>query len=261
MQLETLMREERQARLGGYRFLPFIFGGGAVLGAIMVACGGGGGARLIAPPPPPASATPCAAFQTPGPASGQTHARLGMYYFDGWSGPLTNYHFNGLLQGAYQGREPVTGWQDSSSCAVEQQLAWARKFGIDFFVFDWYFNATSSDPGEDLNSGIAITHALPNRHGMQYALLFIDDPPFVNSAADWPAIINQWMGYMTDPAYVKVNGKPLLIIIDMGAMRNLFGSSAGVTGALNQLRAAAQTKGLPGVFVVGVFGEPLGSSG
>lgn len=30
------------------------------------------------------------------PASAQTRTRLGAYYFDGWSGPLTNFHFQGL---------------------------------------------------------------------------------------------------------------------------------------------------------------------
>jgi hypothetical protein len=54
-----------------------------------------------------------------GPASGQTKARLGAYYFDGWAGQLTNFHFNGLVDGSYQDRQPVTGWQDNSPCAVE----------------------------------------------------------------------------------------------------------------------------------------------
>ena len=232
---------------------------GVSLAVTMDACAGGGSVTSIERPPP-VSPTPCLT-QPAGPASGQTRARLGAYYFDGWSGPLTNYHFNGLLSGSYQGRQPVTGWQDNSSCAVEQQLAWAHKFGIDFFVFDWYFNATINDPGEDLNSAIAFTHALPDRHGMQYAILFVDSDPFVPQATDWPGIINQWMTYMTDPAYVKVNGKPLLIVIDAGQMRNIFGSSAGVNSALAQLRAAAVAKGLAGVFVAAVFGVPEGSSG
>jgi len=38
------------------------------------------------------------------PASGQTSARLGAYYFDGWSGPLSNFHFQDLPLGPYQAR-------------------------------------------------------------------------------------------------------------------------------------------------------------
>jgi hypothetical protein len=99
---------------------------------------------------------------TPATVSTETRARLGAYYFDGWSGPLTNFHFNGLPLGPYQYRQPVSGWQDNSTCAVEQQLASAHNFGIDFFVFDWYLKAQTNDPGENLDSALQIRHALPD---------------------------------------------------------------------------------------------------
>ncbi len=203
---------------------------------------------------------PCV-LATASPASTQTRARLGAYYFDGWSGPLTNFHFQGLPNGPYQDREPLSGWQDNNNCAVEQQLAWARSFGVNFFVFDWYFNTAVTEPGDDLNSALKITHALPDRHGMQYAILYVNAPPFVIGPADWTGAINEWMGYMTDPAYMHVNGKPLFHIIDMGQMRQAFGSSTAVSAALNQFRAAAQAHGLAGVYIVGGFGAPDGSSG
>jgi len=198
-----------------------------------------------------------------GPTSGQTLARVGVYYFDGWAGPLTEYHFNGLVNGSYVDRQPLSGWRDDNSCAVEQQLAWARNAGIDFFVFDWYFNPVVNEPGsnEDLNSAINITRSLPDRHGMQYAILYVDGGTFVVGPADWTTAVNEWISYFNDQAYVLVNGKPLFIVIDMGTMRQAFGSSAGVVAALGQLRATAQAQGFPGVYIVGGFGLPDGTSG
>jgi hypothetical protein len=219
-------------------------------------------------PAPNASVSNTVQFTIPcelpaaGSASSQSRARLGAYYFDGWAGPLTNFHFKGMPGGPYQDRQPLSGWQDNNLCAVEQQLAWAHGFGIDFFVFDWYFNTAVTDPsGEDLNSALKITHALPDRHGMQYAILYVNSPPFVVDPTDWAAAISEWMSYMTDPAYMKVNGKPLFHVIDMGQMRQTFGSSTAVSTALNQLRTAAQARGLAGAYIVGGFGVTDGTSG
>jgi IPT/TIG domain-containing protein/glycosyl transferase family WbsX len=205
-------------------------------------------------------AVPCV-IPSSAPASGQTNARLGAYYFDGWSGPLSNFHFQGLPLGPYQDRQPFSAWQDNSICAVEQQLATAHNFGIDFFVFDWYFNVAVNDPGENLNSALQITQALPNRYGMQYAILYVDSPPFDVQPTNWTTAVNEWVGYMIDPDYVQVSGKPVMFIIDVGEMRSDFGTSVAVSGALQQLSAAAQAQGLSGVYVVGGFGVPDGTMG
>jgi Glycosyltransferase WbsX/IPT/TIG domain len=202
---------------------------------------------------------PCV-LAAPTAASTQTRARLGAYYFDGWAGPLTEFHFNGLVSSSYQGREPLSGWRDDNACAVEQQLAWAHAFGLSFFVFDWYFNGSVIEPTDDLNSAFKITRSLPDRHGMQYAILYVNQGPFkITNSADWTASVTEWVGYMKDADYVRVNGKPLFIVIDLYAMRETFGSSATVQAKLSELRAVAQTQGLPGVTVVGGMFIPDGA--
>jgi Glycosyltransferase WbsX len=203
---------------------------------------------------------PCV-IAPPSLAATQTKARVGAYYFDGWSSPLTNFHFAGMPLGPYKNRQPFSGWQDAYRCSVEQQLASAHNFGVDFFVFDWYFDVQKNEPGDKLNSALAITHALPDRHGMQYAILYVDSAPFVAGKAEWSSAVKEWVGYMKDPAYMRINGMPAFFIIDVGGMYQVFGSDAGVSAALNELRAAAQTAGLPGVYVVGGFGQPDGTLG
>ena len=206
---------------------------------------------------------PCV-FAQDTPASTQTQARLGAYYFDGWAGPLNSYHLALLVNTPYQNREPLSGWRDDNSCAVEQQFAWAHSFGLSFFAFDWYFNAAVNDAqgNENLNSALQITHGLANRHGMQYAILYVDQGNFtITNSTDWNTAVAEWVGYMTDSAYMKVDGKPLLMVIDMINMREAFGSSQAVNAAFSQLRAAAQSHGLPGVYIVGgmdfVGGSPV----
>ncbi len=202
---------------------------------------------------------PCV-IPPPAPASTQIRARVGAYYFDGWAGSLTREHFNGLVNGPYQDRQPLSGWQDNSACAIERQLAWAHNFGIDFLIFDWYFKPETSY-GEPLNSALQITHSLPDRHGMEYAILYVSGPPFVVSPADWQSAVNEWVAYMTDPAYLRVHGMAAFFIINVGQVHQDFGSAAAVNTALGQLRAAARAQGLPGVYVVGGFGTPDGTMG
>src|SRR5208283_299741 len=250
--------------------LPTTFVSSALLTAVIPASavtGAGLDSVTVVNPAPGGGASPSLNFAvpcviaSPAPASAQTRARLGAYYFDGWSGPLTNFHFQGLPLGLYQDRQPISGWQDSSICAIEQQLATAHNFGIDFFVFDWYYNVQVNDPGENLNSALQITHVLADRHGMQYAILYVSSPPFDVGPADWSSAVAEWVGYMTDPDYVRVNGSPVLFIINVGQVRQDFGSSVAVSSALNQLRSAAKAQGLPGVYIVGGFGVPNGTMG
>jgi len=126
---------------------------------------------------------------------------------------------------------------------------------LTFVNFSQHFSTSGTNDTGSLALLRASTCKLQHtdRHGMQYAILYVNSPPFVAALADWPTAVNQWIGYMSDPAYATVNGKPLLIVIDMGNMRQTFGSSAAVASALNQLRKAAVACGMPGVYVIGGF--------
>ena len=90
-----------------------------LLTCLLTACGEAGRSGLSSPD---ARACP---LPDPGPAAGQTLARLGAYYFDGWSGPLSNFHFDGLVRespfGSFRDREPLTGSREVWSARAVSQ--------------------------------------------------------------------------------------------------------------------------------------------
>src|SRR5258708_17036818 len=95
---------------------------------------------------------------------------------------------------------------------------------------------------------------------MGLPLLYVDRGGIIGPA-DWPAAVQTWAGLFPDRDYVKVNGKPLFMLIDVYNMLQAFGGShAAVRSAFDSLRAAAQQKGLPGVYVVGGFGVFTGAA-
>jgi Glycosyltransferase WbsX len=60
--------------------------------------------------------------------------------------------------------------------------------------------------------------------------------------------VTEWLTYMTEPDYVRINGKPvLLVLVDRPEE----------AGLLQQLRTTALTQGLPGVYIVGGVGIPV----
>lgn len=181
-------------------------------------------------------------------------ARVGAYYFDGWSGPLSNFHFEGLAwpgpNGQFLGRRPLSGWRDNSPEALQAQLRWAHADGIGFFVFDWF---TDADPESGvLNTAHDNYLKLRDHDGVQYALMYVNQSPSV-IRGDWARVVETWVTQdFLSPDYVRIDGKPLLLIFDTtGFRQQVGGSSADVNRAIDTLQETARRHGLPGVFVVG----------
>jgi hypothetical protein len=177
-------------------------------------------------------------------------ARVGAFYFDGWAGPLTSFHFGGLLGTPYAGRRPLSGWRDDASAALQAQLRWAHADGIGFFAFDWYYKP---DPG---NGPINLAHdtylRLPEHDGVGFALTYVNQPGFVIPPDQWASVADQWVTEdFLNTDYVRIDGKPLLIILDERFFNLQMGGAAGVNAAIATLQDAAKRHGLPGVFVVG----------
>jgi Glycosyltransferase WbsX len=195
------------------------------------------------------------------PATGNStpSARVGAFYFDGWAGDVSGFHFDGLEHpgplGFFPQRQPLSGWRDNTPQALEAQLRWAHEDGISFFVFDWFHDP---DPS---NGPVNMAHdnylKLHDHDGVGYALAYIGNGPFGVPLTEWPAVADQWVTKdFLNPNYVRIGGKPLLVVYEINDVAQLWGGAAGVNEALDILQQAARRHGLPGVFVVGTHQEP-----
>jgi Glycosyltransferase WbsX/Divergent InlB B-repeat domain len=194
----------------------------------------------------------CSIAVDPAGAQNTPSGRVGAYYFDGWAGPPSTFFFNGLIGGQYNGRRPLTGWRDDTAQSLDKQLSWAGDAGIGFFAFDWYFGAESRTDGtESLNHALGNYRAMSDHHGVNFALLYVNAPPFEIPAADWPAVSEAWVGDMANPSYERVEGKPILLILNSFSLSAQLGGEQGVNRVFSGLREAARRRGLPGVFIIG----------
>jgi hypothetical protein len=176
--------------------------------------------------------------------------QIGAYYFSGWSHGPNNNLTPLLASGPLRKYEPLIGWYDDSQAQVDKNILQAAAAGIDFFAFDWYDTARSPyATDQSLNEGLGYYLTSRQRYRLNFCLTFIDQNPFLPRPRDWAGLVKTWMQYLKQPDYVRVGGKPLFIVFSPEHMRDIFGSSANVHLALNDLRAAARKAHLPGVTI------------
>lgn len=184
-----------------------------------------------------------AAFACATAAGGQTtepptkRATIGVYYFDGWSGknrydgnPSQPWakgaptHLTKKLAEDFGLREPVWGWRNDSQEIMDRQITLAAENGVDFFLFCWYWKDNRGPINEDAIKSQP-THTSLNlylnskeKDKLKYCLLIANHGGAeIIGDKNWEDAVRHQARHFSDPQYVRVGGKPLVVIFGSGA--------------------------------------------
>ena len=167
---------------------------------------------------------------------------VGMYYFPRWQ----IYRWWSYLEN-FPERKPLLGYyREGDPEVADWQIKWMVEHGVTFIVYDWYWES----------GVIQLEHALENgyfrakyRDKIKFCLLWANhNSPGTASAEDMVKVTRYWLdNYFLKPEYLKVDGKPVVIIFNPSRLTNDMGVEA-VKQALAKSRDMAKERGLPGIY-------------
>ncbi|MBB6271613.1 hypothetical protein HDF26_002070 [Pedobacter cryoconitis] len=174
--------------------------------------------------------------------------KLGAYYFDGWTGKYAQ-HISPKLMNSFADRKPKWGWITSSQKIVDQQILAASGAGLSFFSFCWYYSGKDKYKGEPLNNALKFFQKSAYSGKMQYCLMVANHKGFEIGKEDWGTVQAEWIRQFKTAGYLRVDGKPLLILFSVQSLVDQLGSVDSVKSAFQSLKTAAIASGLSGVTI------------
>lgn len=179
--------------------------------------------------------------------------------------------------GHYQPRQPLWGYEmDDDPRVVEKWINTALRYGVDTFIYDWYWYST-----EDGYSGPYLESALdngflkaPSCRKMNFYIMWANHDVIYNywnyhkwgdrtdrlfnPDVDWAGfrkIVSRVIDlYFKQPNYVKIDGRPVFAIFSMDNFIRSFGSLSEAARAVEYLRAEVVKAGFPGLHLQEIQG-------
>jgi hypothetical protein len=177
------------------------------------------------------------------------------------------------FEGHKQPKVPVWGYEDESDPKVmARKIDAAADYGVDAFIFDWYYYNDGPYLEKALDNGFL---KAANNRRIKFGLMWANhdwydiqgynpcDPlkllyPGKITAATWETITDLVIQrYFKHPSYWLVEGKPWFSIYEMSLFLQSFESVEGARAALDRFRAKASAAGFPGLHVNAIlWGKP-----
>jgi len=178
--------------------------------------------------------------------------KLGVYYFPGWRDRTphapADYPWERIKP--YPEREPVLGWYEEGDVSVMQRhVNMMADHGLSFIAFDWYWGR---DDQVYLEHALRAFLKVEDRRGLQFSLLWANHDGAPDSLSNFDQMVGYWINnYFLDPSFLRVNGKPVVIVFSAYELDNQ-AKLLGVTPAvlLKRAQSMAQSAGIPGIYFV-----------
>ncbi len=174
---------------------------------------------------------------------------VGAYYFPGWKQAS---QWQPLQR--FPERRPVLGWyREGDPEVADWHIKWAVEHGITFFAYDWYWSQGSRQLEHALHDGFFKARF---RRYLKFCLLWANhNAPHTSSREDCLAVTRHWLDqYFTQPEYLKLDGKPVVIIFNPQGLTLDLGHDQ-VPAAFAAMREECQRRGLPGLYLMACVGE------
>lgn len=177
---------------------------------------------------------------------------VGIYYFPGWHKGARGlpYPDPWLPIQKFPEREPMLGWYDDADVGVvKQQLTWMADYGIDYVVFDWYWDAY----GVFANHAIDAYKKVHLAGKPRFALMWANHDAEPASRQSFIRMVRYWIeNYLSQDDYLKVGGMPVVFLFKASNIED----RAKIAGeSMDELMSIAQSiardAALPGIFFVG----------
>jgi hypothetical protein len=185
---------------------------------------------------------------------------------------------NPRFEGHYQPRLPLWGYEmDNDPVAVKKKIKAATDYGVNAFIYDWYWYDGKPFLESALNDGFLKAR---NNEKMKFYIMWANhDVPgnmwnhyrYKTDSLIWTGLID-WENfkiivdriikqYFMRPNYFKIDGKPVFSIFSMSNLVLSFNGLEGTREALDYFREEVKKAGFPGLHVQAIgwtnAGEPV----
>ena len=172
---------------------------------------------------------------------------------------------NPRFEGHYQPKIPLWGYEmDDDPVVVEKWIQTALAYGVNTFVYDWYWFEHYPYLEGALNDGFL---KAPSNEKMNFFIMWAnhdvkhnywnyhkwqDDESLlwtgVIDSADWPVIVERIITqYFHRPNYTKIDGCPVFAIFDVPNFLKSFPDVQSAMNAMEYFREQTRQAGFPGL--------------